>query len=730
MKYFVAADRVDESMGGKACGLARLMSLGANVPEFVVLPYNVFDISADLTDEKESVSYSERIENFKFPAEFLAEIKTVLDRMGVKNAAVRSSCSDEDGEEKSFAGQYKTELNVTANNICAAIKKVWLSAATRYGKKSYARQKRVRMSVIVQRQIASEISGVCFSSSPLDGNKILIEYVDGQCEKLVGGSTTPTRYEEDKYRAAEGFLEEIRKTALNIEKSLGHSADLEWCISDKKLYFVQLRKATATYDLPSISEGKWNLYVKREFPWLMHSVQIDASKIEVQKRFYNISIPIFDGALINGREYYSERNDRLTEKSWADIPMSALEEFCDSVQKNCERTSRYTARLARSNIESLKENVEKTVEEFFEEYLRSYVPMMMRPEEYLAKELQRRGVSHSDIDNLSYFTEYTMTVGEKIDFWTLAEKYHTRKDIDKDMTEYLSKYSWMKAPSSADGRQFTEDDVMHRILLADASECADKLKTIVESKKNMTKKLKDTFDALSSKTREIAELFNKFVYLRTRTAELSDRLFFVGQKTLLSKLTVGENKADYLYFGYKELLEFLETGKKPADLLARKRGNYTLWKEGEARTLFGEPPKELTAIEAMDNDLERQILKGSVACPGIVVGKVRKIGKPSDAAEMKNGEILVASMTTTDLTDAINMASGFVTDEGGISCHAAIIARELNVPCIVGTRKATQILKTGMTVKLDAYNGNVTILNTNEDIYKNKTKLEEICTFS
>ncbi|MCX4363981.1 MAG: PEP-utilizing enzyme, partial [Clostridia bacterium] len=119
-------------------------------------------------------------------------------------------------------------------------------------------------------------------------------------------------------------------------------------------------------------------------------------------------------------------------------------------------------------------------------------------------------------------------------------------------------------------------------------------------------------------------------------------------------------------------------GKKPADLPARKRGNYTLWKEGEARTLFGEPPKELTAIEAMDNDLERQILKGSVACPGIVVGKVRKIGKPSDAAEMKNGEILVASMTTTDLTDAINMASGFVTDEGGISCHAAIIARELN----------------------------------------------------
>ena len=62
-------------------------------------------------------------------------------------------------------------------------------------------------------------------------------------------------------------------------------------------------------------------------------------------------------------------------------------------------------------------------------------------------------------------------------------------------------------------------------------------------------------------------------------------------------------------------------------------------------------------------------------------------------------------MTTPEISLAIDKASGIITDEGGITCHAAIVAREWGIPCLIGTRKATSVLKDGMTVRLDCING-------------------------
>lgn len=77
---------------------------------------------------------------------------------------------------------------------------------------------------------------------------------------------------------------------------------------------------------------------------------------------------------------------------------------------------------------------------------------------------------------------------------------------------------------------------------------------------------------------------------------------------------------------------------------------------------------------------------------------------------MNDGDILVTGMTTPDFLSAIRKSAGFVTDEGGITCHAAIVSRELKKPCIIGTKIATQILKDGDLVEVDANKGIVKIL--------------------
>ncbi len=102
---------------------------------------------------------------------------------------------------------------------------------------------------------------------------------------------------------------------------------------------------------------------------------------------------------------------------------------------------------------------------------------------------------------------------------------------------------------------------------------------------------------------------------------------------------------------------------------------------------------------------QQKEIKGIVASNGKAKGRVRVILKTHDMVNMKDGDILVSSMTRPEMLPAIKRASAIVTDEGGITCHAAIVSRELGIPCIIGTKNATRILHDGDMVEVDATKG-------------------------
>ena len=122
----------------------------------------------------------------------------------------------------------------------------------------------------------------------------------------------------------------------------------------------------------------------------------------------------------------------------------------------------------------------------------------------------------------------------------------------------------------------------------------------------------------------------------------------------------------------------------------------------EAREKYNQLSKNILS-------LNQDIIKGVVANPGKIRGRVRIIRKYTDSIE--KGEILVASMTTPEYALLMKKAAAIITDEGGITCHAAIVSRELKIPCIIGTKNATKILKDGDLVEVDAEEGIVKILN-------------------
>ena len=101
------------------------------------------------------------------------------------------------------------------------------------------------------------------------------------------------------------------------------------------------------------------------------------------------------------------------------------------------------------------------------------------------------------------------------------------------------------------------------------------------------------------------------------------------------------------------------------------------------------------------------LARGLAAAPGIASGKVRVLETPDQGDRLQEGEILVAQMTNPDWLPTIRRAAALVTDTGGMTCHAAIVARELGVPCVVGTRTGTRDLHDGTTVTVDGARGEV-----------------------
>ncbi len=115
----------------------------------------------------------------------------------------------------------------------------------------------------------------------------------------------------------------------------------------------------------------------------------------------------------------------------------------------------------------------------------------------------------------------------------------------------------------------------------------------------------------------------------------------------------------------------------------------------------GKEEKKEEKLEAARNIL----VKGLGASPGKACGPVRIYSEGMSLDVVRQGDVLVTQMTTPDMVPAMTRAIAIVTDEGGMTCHAAIVARELGIPCIVGANEATKVLKDGMGVTVHGQMG-------------------------
>ena len=180
-------------------------------------------------------------------------------------------------------------------------------------------------------------------------------------------------------------------------------------------------------------------------------------------------------------------------------------------------------------------------------------------------------------------------------------------------------------------------------------------------------------------------------------------------------------KLDFKYLEYlsaEEIISLLEIGSVTSkfrhELAARDLFSVLIIKDMKTHWLVGKDARKFIKNNDLLINVNRvKEIKGQSASKGLVRGRVKICLVSTEINKIKKGDILVTAMTTPDFVPAMRKAAAIITDEGGITSHAAIVARELNKPCIIGVKIATKVLHDGDYIEVNAIKGIIKIIQRN-----------------
>jgi len=211
----------------------------------------------------------------------------------------------------------------------------------------------------------------------------------------------------------------------------------------------------------------------------------------------------------------------------------------------------------------------------------------------------------------------------------------------------------------------------------------------------------------------IKELGDIRFALRKEGEPLFYNLFGIFLKEIAKRFNL--KVADLFFHKFDELAKLFNGQKIKKNTIEERKKGYALVCLKDKKTLLTEGKFKMLYKDIVLTRPKTDRLEGRVAMTGKAKGRVRVIlhNKRNTTKEVmgfRKGEILVTEMTRPDTILACKKAVAIITDEGGITSHAAIISRELKIPCVIATKIATRLLKTGDLVEVDADNGFVKIL--------------------
>lgn len=291
---------------------------------------------------------------------------------------------------------------------------------------------------------------------------------------------------------------------------------------------------------------------------------------------------------------------------------------------------------------------------------------------------------------------------ESEDFLHIISK---SKEKDVLIEEYIKKFYWIR--NSYAGR--------YRLSKKEVLEEAESLKDRKASNiDDLLKKKKKALEEINL-PKDIISHLNALEFL-TYWQDERKKNILIGidyMDRLLEELS-SRTKIDIKTLRYIMPMEINSNSVKLKDELEERRKGSIFFQifstfESGGCVMSKEYHKMKSFLDNHDS-AEVKALNGNAASLGTVRGKAKICLTIESLSKVQEGDILVASMTRPEYLPAMKKAAGFITDEGGITCHAAIVAREMRKPCVIGTKNATKVLKDGDLVEIRASHGQVIIL--------------------
>lgn len=685
IRQFVSLSKNDAGIaGGKGASLGEMTQAGIPVPPGFVLLSGAFERFLDETDldkeieallskvnheemhtvEHASAQIQSLIKSATMPEDISSSILQNYKMLGAEFVAVRSSATAEDGATAAWAGQLDTFLNTTEAELLKNVQHCWASLFTPraifYRFEKGMHDSHISVAVVVQKMVQSEISGIAFSVHPVteDYNQLIIEAGYGLGEAIVSGQVTPDSYV--------------------VEKEPCRIIDTNVSTKTRGLY-------------KAVSGNEW-----RNIPRAMASAQVLTEEQILELSNLILRIETHYGFPCDIEWAYEANRFYITQSR----PITTL----------------------KSNT-SIKEVGVGTV------------PEVGGEEQPLCKDFElifeAKGLSLGLIELicLGYVPDHsviTVRDGHMKESYALeaiarmnsvgANRFISLQsvtDLEGNLHRLFSEVRALDIPGRIESSFFQST---WRLLLAIHIEYGffDVCYT-------------DGIFERSKTDSSLVEVGTRLGTLKNDFRALYNAVFFedVGfYRALMSALSsqYGVPLEELQHYRKSEIDRLFDGLKIARDSLDARSKAYVFYRTpSNVQYLEGQPAEDFInrfgersydkseTIRGLTAHKTGEIVRGKVFVLELDYADLSTVLKKIDL--MQKGDILVANTTAPEVITACKKASAIVTDAGGMLSHAAVVAREFNVPCIVGTQSASKVLKTGDMVEVDAEKGIVRVVS-------------------
>jgi phosphohistidine swiveling domain-containing protein len=682
--------------------------------------------------------------------------------------AVRSSANMEDGSQFSFAGQFKSFLNVQGvNHVMDAIIEVWKSASSpsllNYMTDNNIQQT-VKMGVIIQEMVHSDYSGVSFSKNPLTGlSEVIVEANMGLGDTIA--QSTPLRWvnkwgewiEQSSYKdIRQDLVKEVVYKTKQIAKSFGAAVDIEWAFDGKQLYFLQVRRITAA-DVAIYS----NRISKEMLPGIIKPLVYSVNTALVNQQWVNILTRLAGNHSISpesltGHFFYRAYFNMATFGKvfeYLGMPYESLELMMGLENEGSDKpkfhmgskTIRLLPRFIRFffsfiRIESqFNRQIKKKIDNFrlsnkeiqesvsieqlwqhsqmiFDDmkpvvYFNITVPLFaMMYNKLLSNQLQKASVDLRNID-LSHVRTNAIEYSPHTALHRLNEKFSDndsieQTELEQDIQQFMDQFGhFSDSGNDFSSKPWRESPQLIKQMIETAT-----VQLTENSDKTSFNQIKLPLtkrwltNILFRRTSRFAVHREAISYIYTYGYGRF-RTCFIKMGEHFAQSEIIAQPEDIFYLYYDEVKNIVESGSKA------KLHSLVEDRKQQIRLVQDVQLPELIFGDKQPPIIneESQEYRGIPTSLGTYTGEARVLMGLSEFEKLQKGDILIIPYSDVGWTPLFNKAGAVISESGGMLSHSSIIAREYHIPAVVSVKGACNI-KDGTILTVNGYTGQIEVV--------------------